>query len=454
LTGSLVCIVNFSAKAQNCPPNIDFETGGFSGWTCYTGTVASVNNTNVITFDYQGAPVYNRHTMMSSNPGNGLDEYGGFPKNCPNGSGHSIKLGNNQAGTEAEGAFYQFTIPANANIYNLIYNYAVVFQDPGHLPSEQPRLELIIRNESDGIIIGCSSFTFYAIGTPLPGFELSPNPGGNTPVWFKRWSAVSINLDGLAGKTISLFFRTADCTFVRHFGYAYIDVNSECSDRFVGAEFCPDDNAVYVTAPYGYQTYTWYNTTFTQILGTQQTLIFVPPPSTGTTVAVVLEPYSGYGCPDTLFTELRNTLDYKAEAGPDVSSCNNNLVQLGVLPKAGWLYQWSPATGLNNPFISNPLANPDTTTTYVLTVRHNGGGCLSTDTVKVRATKLYDSLQVLGKIQAGGYIANSCIECDALIGRLWVVCGMSALENAVAKADGVDAPRRHRCAIVEVLLHH
>jgi len=278
LTGSLICTVNFSAKAQNCPPNIDFETGGFSGWTCYTGTVASVNNTNVITFDYQGAPVYNRHTLMSSNPGNGLDEYGGFPKNCPNGSGHSIKLGNNQAGTEAEGAFYQFTIPANANIYNLIYNYAVVFQDPGHLPSEQPRLELIIRNESDGIIIGCSSFTFYAIGTPLPGFEFTPNPGGNRPVCVKSWLYVTNLLSCPAGKTHYIFFQNPDCTFVRHFGYAYIDVNSECSDRFVGAEFCPDDNAVYVTAPYGYQTYTWYNTTFTHILGTQQTLLFVPPP--------------------------------------------------------------------------------------------------------------------------------------------------------------------------------
>lgn len=35
--------------------------------------------------------------------------------------------------------------------------------------------------------------------------------------------------------------QTADCTFRRHFGYAYIDVNSECSGRFEGASFCPED---------------------------------------------------------------------------------------------------------------------------------------------------------------------------------------------------------------------
>lgn len=391
----LICSLN--SMAQNCPPNIDFENGNFNGWTCYTGTVASVDGVNQIYFDYAGGPVANRHTMFSSNPGSGFDEYGGFPRNCPNGSGHSIKLGNNQAGREAEGVSYDFTIPANANTYNLIYNYAVVFQDPGHHVSEQPRLDLQVRNLTDGLPITCSSFSFFANGSPLPGFQLSSNPGGNTPVWYKGWTAVSINLDNLAGKTIRLFFKTADCTFRVHFGYAYIDVNTECSDRFEGADFCPDDNFVRVNAPYGYQKYTWYNPTFTQVLGTSQTLTLIPPPAAGTQVAVVVEPYSGYGCRDTLYTYLYDTLSYKANAGADKNSCNNSIVQIGVPPKPGWYYQWSPDTGLNDATLSNPLATPDITTDYALTVRHDGGGCVSTDTVKVRAVKLSDSLIVIGK---------------------------------------------------------
>lgn len=112
----------------------------------------------------------NRHTMYSSNPGSGTDEYGNFPKNCPNGSGYSIKLGNNEAGTQAEGVSYDFTVPANANTYNLIYNYAVVFQDPGHQPSEQPRLELEIINMTTGNLIYCSSFTFFCQRISLAGF--------------------------------------------------------------------------------------------------------------------------------------------------------------------------------------------------------------------------------------------------------------------------------------------
>ena len=380
-----------------CPPNIDFEKGDFSSWTCYTGNVSSVNDVNVINFNYAGGPVFNRHTMYSAIGGGGIDPYGGFPVNCPNGSGHSIRLGNNSAGREAEGISYDFTIPAGANTYNLIYNYAVVFQDPGHHESEQPRLDLIVQNLSDGYPITCSSFAFFANGSPLPGFQLSPNPGGNTPVWYKSWTAVSINLDNLAGKTIRLFFKTADCTFRIHFGYAYIDVNSECSDRFEGADFCPDDNFVRVNAPYGYQTYTWYNPTFTQVLGNSQTLTLAPPPAAGTQVAVVVVPYSGYGCLDTLYTTLYDTLTYKANAGPDKVSCNNSFVQIGVPPKPGWNYLWTPAIALNNELNANPLATPDVTTDYILQVNHIGGGCRSTDTVTVRAAKLYDDLDVLGK---------------------------------------------------------
>ena len=395
-TSLLVCQVNFYTRAQNCPPNIDFEFGNFAGWNCYTGSVASVNNENVITFNYTGGPVSNRQTMFSSNPGGNFDPYGLFPVNCPNGSGYSIQLGNDIAGTQAEGVSYDFVIPATANIYNLIYNYAVVFQDPGHLPSEQPRLDIEIMNTTSNQLINCSSFSFYAVDSPLPGFELSQYPGGNTPVWFKRWTAVSINLDGLAGQSIRLFFKTADCTFRRHFGYAYVDVNTECSDNFVGANFCPDDTAVSVTAPYGYQTYAWYNSDFTLLLGTNQTLTFTPPPAAGTSVAVVLTPYEGYGCADTLYTTLTDTLSYQANAGPNLVSCNKKFVQLGVQPKAGFLYNWTPTAGLNDATISNPLANPDITTTYTLTTIHNGGGCLSTDTVTVKAVFVDNTLELIG----------------------------------------------------------
>jgi gliding motility-associated-like protein len=395
LAGLFTCLCYFITNAQNCPPNIDFETGGFNGWTCYTGYVAAVNGENVITLSPSG-PVPGRHTMYAANSGL-LDAFGGFPVNCPNGSGYSIRLGNDLPGTEAEGVSYEFTIPANRNVYSLIYHYAVVFQDPNHEQYQQPRMEIEITNVTDNKIIDCSSFTFIPYGSLLPGFFESPNPGSSTPVWCKDWSAVSINLNGNAGKTIKLFFKTADCTFRRHFGYAYIDVNSECSDEFVGATYCRDDTSVNVTAPFGYQGYTWYNNGFTQVLGTQQTLKFPSPPAAGTTIAVKVVPYNGYGCEDTLYARLIDTLTVTANAGKDTFSCNHNPVLIGANTKPGLVYNWTPAAGLNNPSISNPLASPDLTTTYVLTTRHDGGGCVDTDTVIVKAAVIDSSLQLLGK---------------------------------------------------------
>ena len=387
----------FTATAQTCPPNIDFETGTFAGWTCYTGFVAAVGNSNVISLSPSGGPVGDRHAMYSSFPGDGLDSYGLFPVNCPNGSGHSIKLGNDQGGGQAEGISYEFTIPANQNYYSLIYHYAVVFQDPNHQENEQPRMEIEITNVSDNAVINCASFTFIPYGSVLPGFQLSANPGGNTPVWYKNWSAVSVNLDGNAGKTVRLFFKTADCTFRRHFGYAYIDVNSECSGSFVGAAYCPDDTAVNVVAPYGYQAYQWYNSSFTQLLGTEQVLTIKPPPPSGTTVAVILTPYDGYGCLDTLYARLLDTLTITASAGADVVSCNNNPMPIGGPPRPGVVYRWSPAMGLTDPAIANPHANPVITTMYVLTATSTGGGCLQTDTVIVTADVLDSSMELTGK---------------------------------------------------------
>lgn len=396
-------LINVKVFSQDCPQNIDFENGTFNGWTCYTGSVAAVNGENVITLFPNSGPTAGQHEMYSAATSNGeLDYYGDFPVICPNGSRYSVKLGNTTGGAQAEGLSYEFTIPADRSTYSLIYHYAVVFQDPNHQPFEQPRLVLEVQNVTDNELISCSSFTFFPNGSPLPGFYISPR-SDSTTVWCKNWSAVTINLNGKAGKTIRLFFKTADCTFRRHFGYAYIDVDSECSSEFVGATYCPDDTAVNVTAPFGYQNYTWFNNSFSQVLGTEQMISLSPPPPVGTTLAVELVPYDGYGCLDTLYAILIDTLKLKANAGPDVVSCNNNSVLIGANSKPGVVYSWSPVSGLSNPNIANPTANPSATTSYILSVRSTGGGCLNRDTVVVKSSIIDNTLQLKGK-------TNFCVD--------------------------------------------
>jgi gliding motility-associated-like protein len=396
LMGLVFCPGYFVANAQTCPYNIDFETGTFTGWQCYIGMADTVNGVNVLDLNPTSGPVFDRQTMYTANSGAGVDPYGGFPVNCPNGSRHSIRLGNNSAGTQAEGISYEFTIPSDRDVYSLIYHYAVVFQDPNHAQFQQPRLEIEITNVTDNRTISCSSFTFIPYGTLLPGFFQSSNPNGDTPVWCKDWSAVSVNLDGNAGKTIRLFFKTADCTFKKHFGYAYIDVNSECSSEFVGSTYCKDDTAVNLTAPFGYQNYTWYNNAFTKVLGTHQTITLRPPPPPGSTFAVTVVPYDGYGCVDTLYAKLEDSLSVTSRAGRDTLSCNLSPVPIGDNAIPGLVYSWNPVSGLSDPKIANPLAAPDKTTSYILTTNHDGGGCISEDTVVVTASIIDSSLRLTG----------------------------------------------------------
>jgi gliding motility-associated-like protein len=70
--------------------------------------------------------------------------------------------------------------------------------------------------------------------------------------------------------------------------------------------------------------------------------------------------------------------------GDQIITCNNNVdgAQIGSPDVPGNVYSWSPTTGLSNPNIANPIANPSTATTYTLTVT-NSTGCSSEGTVNV-----------------------------------------------------------------------
>lgn len=391
-----------------CPGNIDFEKGDFTGWQCWTGDVGDATGINKMNWDATspGPPVSGRQTMLSYNPGDGLDPYGLFPKNCPNGSGHSILLGNNAAIHKGEAVSYTFTIPAGQNDFSLYFNYAVVLQNPGHVDLEQPRFVVTVENLTDGVETACQLAPFIA-GGGLPGFKLSAirDPGGATTV-YKDWAAASINLDGLAGKTIRVFFRTSDCTLIEHFGYAYLDIESDCSSKIFGSAFCPRDPFLDLTAPPGFQFYRWFNK-FNTTIGTQRILRLDPMPQPGDSVFVELIPYDGYGCVDTLFAYLSDDLNIVANAGPDKQFCANDTLQLGEQPKRGLIYKWFPETGLSDPDIANPVVVPTASIQYTLTVSSPGGGCQSTDVVNLVKKCDRIDIQVPNAFTPGGNTSNN-----------------------------------------------
>lgn len=77
-----------------------------------------------------------------------------------------------------------------------------------------------------------------------------------------------------------------------------------------------------------------------------------------------------------------------ANAGQDTSICLGASAQIGGLPAGtgtgALTYSWSPATGLNDPNIANPVVTPTVNQVYTLTVTATGGGgCTATDQISV-----------------------------------------------------------------------
>ncbi len=70
-----------------------------------------------------------------------------------------------------------------------------------------------------------------------------------------------------------------------------------------------------------------------------------------------------------------------ANAGKDIVICERSSIQLNAQGSQYNTYEWSPATGLTNSKIGNPIAGPLVTTTYVLKSKNNA--CFSYDTMTI-----------------------------------------------------------------------
>jgi gliding motility-associated-like protein len=413
LTGSSFTAVK--AQVGLCPPNLDFEQGDFQSWICRTGTLDNVGN---ITWAPGTNPIANRHTMITA-PG-GLDAYGGFPQICPNGSNYSVKLGNvnSPPGKQASEVSYTYTIPVGATNFSMLFWYAIVLYDPGvgggHSNVQRPRFKARIIDVNTNTSVPCVDFDFISAAN-LPGFLPSPN---NPNVLYKDWTPVSVNLSGLAGKTIRLEFTSLDCTLGGHFGYAYIDVSPYCNGVISGNFICPGDTALTITAPFGFQSYAWYSDiTFTTILSNTQTLYLNPLPPVGSVYPVIVSPYPTFGCTDTLYATVSVGTRPVSNAGPDVIICEGQQVQIGSPPNPGYAYLWTPAGQVTNPIISNPFAwNTGPPTEFIVNTKDLLTGCSSQDTAIISSFPVDTALQVTGKqVYCAGDLAAGTLTVNATV---------------------------------------
>lgn len=277
-------------------------------------------------------------------------------------------------GAQSERVSYTFSIPAGQNDYSLIYNYAVVFQNPNHSDFQQPRFTSRVFDVTSNQYVNCGSFEFVA-SSGLLGFQQSPM-GQN--VFYKPWSPITINLNGYAGKTMRIEFTNNDCTLGGHFGYAYLDVNENCSTPITGNVYCNGADSIRLKAPFGFQEYRWYNADFSQLLGTTNTLLISPPPPPNTTFALEIIPYPNLGCQDTLYSNVVLSADaFKFSVTDTIKSCAFTTVDLTAPTittgsTAGLRYSYFKDV-FENEYLPNPNMVGTTGRYYIKAV--NASGC-------------------------------------------------------------------------------
>jgi len=362
-------------QSTSCEPNMDFEYGNFSRWSFFQGSCCIPFTVTTVVLPPSVA-TSGRETITS---GTGTDPYGGFPVVAPGGS-YSLKLGMDDSSRKADRARYFVHVPSGTTNYALIYRYAIVMEDPGHVASKQPRFQVNTQDSATGISVPCGNF-LYVAGS-LPGFNLSTV---GTSVYYKAWSTATINLTGYNGHTVIVDFTRGDCDLGAHFGYGYVDMT--CGLFAITISPCHYGTTTTLSGPPGFQTYMWWDSTYSTIVDSGQTAT-ITTPSTSKTYHVVLTPYSGYGCTDTLTTRV--IISNLALHPHDTAICIGSTISLNAGVTGGnppLSYNWTPITGLSCTNCLSPSITPTTTKKYFITVA-DSNGCSRSDSIRVKVNPL------------------------------------------------------------------
>jgi hypothetical protein len=244
----LLIAASFVSKAQ-CPYNLDAVDTSWAKWDIYTGSILAGPNatspsiasgmTLTNHFNVYNAP--SRDTMTS---GTGLDPYGDqtgwytLPVVCPYipGNAHSIRIGNDNFGSQCDRVSYKYRIPATYDRFFAQFYYAFVLENGGHTKPDQPRFTISVIDSATGLKVKCNDFELVANYATYVQDSLRSSPlqpitsfGG---VLYKKWTPATINIKWMAGKTVYFIFESGDCSQGGHFGYGYIDF-AGCSRSIV-----------------------------------------------------------------------------------------------------------------------------------------------------------------------------------------------------------------------------
>ncbi|MCX7953562.1 MAG: PKD domain-containing protein [Bacteroidales bacterium] len=161
----------------------------------------------------------------------------------------------------------------------------------------------------------------------------------------------------------------------------FANFNYYISNGLTDTSACGSATVYFSNESAGASSYLWHfgdGTTSTEFIPSQHT--YSNSSDTSMVIPITLQITSDIGCKDsvTKFITLHNI--------PDISICNDVFICRGgstqLWVQGGNSVSWIPTEGLSNYLVFNPIASPDSTTTYIASV-YDVYGCKNTDTVTV-----------------------------------------------------------------------
>ena len=310
--------------------NISFELGNFKNWTGSSWIYSIYPDMYPSTTPVSGTD-FGRHIIISNtsytdpNTDNKL-------LGIPPGYKHAARLGNSATGCHHQSLSYKLLVDEKNPL--LIWRFAVVMQNPiqKHTEETKPYFKISIKDNQNTPVATCTEYSVIS-DMSLPGFNTYYPPGydpadsltnsGISPVLWRDWTAVGINLSDYIGKEITLEFTSADCAQGGHYCYAYFV--AECKPLQLTVDFCANETQAVLTAPEGFMSYKWLTPDNKLYYGRT---LYVPNPIERANYSCSL--ISEMGCSATIKSQIYHFNPVINFVGNTVN-CDSNIVQFNNL---------------------------------------------------------------------------------------------------------------------------
>ncbi|GIV34127.1 MAG: hypothetical protein KatS3mg031_1662 [Chitinophagales bacterium] len=238
------------------------------------------------------------------------------------------------------------------------------------------------------IKMGCTNLSSLPSSNFVAGLTTVYGPISYSTVagWNTHTLSSPFNWDGSSNIIIEICFDNQDWTDDDDVAYTTVAANSVLYDNTDGSSGCtlnapsasanrPNTRFTFCTAPIGTTTVQWMSDPTLSNLNIPNP---VATPTATTTYKVAYTFVNGCTRRDSVTVEV---VSFNTTAGPDTSICRGDTVQL--LATGGNAYSWDSILGLSCYNCPNPLAFPDSTTKYYVSVSDANGNCLQRDSVTI-----------------------------------------------------------------------